>query len=75
MREASRYPQTYRLTSKGPFVLRHLLKRRPVGPQLAYTCRMRIITYRDFRPGRFTKPLERLRARGLVLRRTSPPPG
>ena len=55
-------PPTYRLTSKGPKALRHLPKRRPVGAQLAYTCRMRIITYRDLRPGRFTKPLERLRA-------------
>src|SRR5208283_3114641 len=27
-----------------------------------YTCRMRIVTYRDLRPGRFVKPLERLRA-------------
>ena len=28
----------------------------------AYTYRMRIVTYRDLRPGRFAKPLERLRA-------------
>ena len=55
-------PPTYRLTSKGPKVPRHLPKRRHVGALLAYTCRMRIITYRDLRPGRFAKPLERLRA-------------
>jgi len=30
---------------------------------------MRIITYRELRPGRFAKPLERLRAA------ISPPPG
>ena len=37
-------------------------ERRGFRAPFAYTCRMRIVTYRDLRPGRFAKPLERLRA-------------
>ena len=36
--------------------------RSAVRAPFAYTCDMRIVTYRDLRPGRFAKALERLRA-------------
>src|SRR5208283_5282999 len=41
---------------------RRLPKCRQFRPPLAYARAMRIVTYRDLRPGRFGKPLERLRA-------------
>ncbi len=37
-------------------------ERRGFRAPFAYTYRMRIVTYRGLRPGRFAKPLERLRA-------------
>src|SRR5271168_1977952 len=41
---------------------RRLAERRHFRAPFEYTHRMRIVTYRDLRPGRFVKPLERLRA-------------
>ena len=47
----------------GPtFAARRLAERCRFRAPFAYTRRMRIVTYRDLRPGRFIKPLERLRA-------------
>ena len=37
-------------------------ERRHIQALFGYTPRMRIVTYRDLRPGRFAKPIERLRA-------------
>jgi hypothetical protein len=41
---------------------RTTLQNAAASAPVAYTPRMRIVTYRDLRPGRFVKPLERLRA-------------
>ena len=44
------------------FLRRAALQNAAASAPVAYTPRMRIVTYRDLRPGRFVKPLERLRA-------------
>ena len=57
-------------------VRRYVVKwpvRSAVGAQFAYTCRMQIITYRDLRPGRFTKRSNVCARRSAAA--TSPPPG